>query len=216
MRTIRLSEKSIFGNCAVQTVNAPQNSSSPEPNLFLKNCVNEDLFKILVQRVDGSQNFQIEDISNLPVVTVREAPSLIFGAYVMQLVNHVSRPESFHIVASGDSVIDMSTIICDFKKLIPQEKADERELLFLEAAKRFKQFPQVKAIYIQECREDLFIYGLLDIKEYDDDLMDSLLDEEYEIRQQFKDFILSFFYPPIGDTDRKDVVHPASRCIFSR
>lgn len=81
---------------------------------------------------------------------------------------------------------------------------------------KFKNIEKVAAIYIQEYRRELQVIVLLGIEVYDDELMDDLLDLEYDLHQEFYDPILSFSYIPRIYANRHDVVHPKALLIFER
>lgn len=58
---------------------------------------------------------------------------------------------------------------------------------------------KIKSIYIQKYKGEIQIYILLSITDYNDDLMDALLDIEYNIRKKFPELVFEFFYIPIKD-----------------
>ncbi len=95
------------------------------------------------------------------------------------------------------------------------EPAVEREVKWA-IVEKFRNIEKVTAIYIQEYRRELQVIILLGIEEYDDELMDDLLDLEYDLHQEFHDPILSFSYIPRIYANRRDVVHPKALLIFER
>ncbi len=95
------------------------------------------------------------------------------------------------------------------------EPAVEREVKWA-IIEKFKNIEKVTAIYIQEYRRELQVIILLGIEEYDDELMDDLLDLEYDLHQEFHDPALSFSYIPRIYANRHDVVHPKALLIFER
>lgn len=56
----------------------------------------------------------------------------------------------------------------------------------------------------------------IDTPAYDPDLMDKLLDEEYEVRQRAGERVLTFSYPPTGVVERREAVHPKARLLYLR
>ena len=99
-----------------------------------------------------------------------------------------------------------------------EEKATED--LELEATlaitSEFSRIEKVQSIYIQRYREELQIYILLSIYQYNSSLMDTLLDIEYDIRKKFPEVIFEFFYPPTSVSEKQDFIHPQAYCIYSR
>lgn len=99
------------------------------------------------------------------------------------------------------------------KELEPKEL--EQEVLF-SIVRNFSKVEKVKSIYVQRYREEIQIYVLLFISQYDSDLMDILLDIEYSIRKKYPEIVFEFFYPPVGISDKKDFIHPQAQCIYAR
>lgn len=95
----------------------------------------------------------------------------------------------------------------------PQEL--EQEAFFL-ISRKFSKIEEVKSIYVQRYREELQIQVLLSIDHYDGDLMDTLLDIEYDIRKMFPEIVFEFFYLPAGISEKRDFIHPEAECIYMR
>lgn len=75
---------------------------------------------------------------------------------------------------------------------------------------------QVQAIYIQSLPRVINVWVLLQQDRYDDALMDSLLDLEGEILDQYPDHLFEFHYMPLLD-DRHNLPIPAGAVlIFDR
>jgi len=87
---------------------------------------------------------------------------------------------------------------------------------FLAIVSKFSQIEKVHSIYVQKYREELQIQILLSITQYDNDLMDGLLDIEYDIRKRYPEIVFEFFYPPAGISEKKDFIHPSAYCIYSK
>jgi hypothetical protein len=94
-------------------------------------------------------------------------------------------------------------------------KSKEKKALFLEVRNIFSKIEQVEAIYIQGYREEIQIRVLLSINQYDDDLMNVLLDREYDLRKKYADTVFDFFYIP-GEVNRRTFIHPRATCIYTR
>jgi hypothetical protein len=116
--------------------------------------------------------------------------------------------------------LDISLIIQKHIKLFwhplrqreKSEKLKQQALFFI--VEKFSKIKKVKSIYVQRYREELQIFVLLFGDKYDADLMDKLLDIEYEIRKMFPDIVFQFFYPPAGISEKKDFIHPQAECIY--
>ncbi len=97
---------------------------------------------------------------------------------------------------------------------LERENLEESALFCI--ADKYSRYEKVKSIYVQKYRAEIQVHVLLGITEYDDDLMEDLLDTEYDIHKEFNYLSFTFLYPPVAFVDRKDIVHPEARCIFSR
>jgi hypothetical protein len=97
-----------------------------------------------------------------------------------------------------------------------QKARDLERLALYEIAKKFRRVKEVKSIYVQRYGEELQIFILVSVEKYNDDLMDKLLDMEYDIRKMFPELVFEFFYPPARVSEKKDFNHPQAECIFSR
>jgi hypothetical protein len=95
-----------------------------------------------------------------------------------------------------------------------QEHQKLEQLALYIIVQKFKKIERVKSIYVQRYRRELQIFVLLLVDKYDADLMDKLLDIEYEIRKMFPDIVFQFFYPPAGISEKKDFIHPQAECIY--
>ncbi len=94
------------------------------------------------------------------------------------------------------------------------QKLEQEALLSIR--NKFSKIEKVKSIYVQKFREEIQIYILLSIEKYDGELMDRLLDIEYEIRKMYPEIVFEFFYPPVGVVDKKDFIHPSAQCIYTK
>lgn len=99
-----------------------------------------------------------------------------------------------------------------FKKELEPKELEQEALLSI--TREFSRAEKVKSIYVQKYREELQVQILLSITQYDSDLMDTLLDIEYDIRKKYPEILFEFFYPPAGIQDKKDFIHPLAQCIY--
>jgi hypothetical protein len=93
---------------------------------------------------------------------------------------------------------------------------EDREYLLLEIAARFSRHGEVQAVYCQQYRDEIQIIVPIDTPSFSVDILDRLLDDEYEVRMKANDIILSFSYPALGATCRMEVVHPTARLLYVR
>jgi len=117
-----------------------------------------------------------------------------------------------------------STIIPVVEKEKSSQELEQEALFFI--SEKFSKIEKVKSIYVQRYREELQIQVLLSTNQYEDDLMDTLLDIEYDIRKMFPEIVFEFFYPPaglpaeasaqVGISEKKDFIHPQAECIYMR
>jgi len=94
-------------------------------------------------------------------------------------------------------------------------KEIELESLF-SIVRKFSEVKKVKSIYVQKYREEIQVFVLLSITQYNSDLMDTLLDIEYDVRKTYPNLVFEFFYPPAGISNKEDFIHPQSQCIYAR
>jgi hypothetical protein len=110
------------------------------------------------------------------------------------------------------NLISFTNLISSVKK-----KREPRELeheALLNIAMEFSKVEKVKSIYFQRYREEIQVHILLSITQYETDLMDSLLDIEYDLRKKYPELVFEFFYPPAGISAKKDFIHPKAQCIY--
>lgn len=88
--------------------------------------------------------------------------------------------------------------------------------MFNKIAREFGRNERVKSLYIQRYRKELQILIFLSINHYDFDLMDTLLEIEYDIREKYPKTIFEFFYPPVGISHGENLIHPQAQCLYER
>jgi hypothetical protein len=76
------------------------------------------------------------------------------------------------------------------------EKGLEALMVLSIIVQKFRKIEKVKSIYVQRYRGELRIFVFLSGAKYDANLMDELLDIEYEIRKMFPENVFQFFYLP--------------------
>ncbi|MGB3479445.1 MAG: hypothetical protein WBB67_09820 [bacterium] len=97
------------------------------------------------------------------------------------------------------------------KEVIPLNLEDRA---FFEIMCTFSPIEAVAAIYVQRYRDEIHIHVPLTITHYDDDLMNILLQREYNIRKDYPELSLDFYYPPIGETMPSESMHPQAQRIY--
>jgi len=96
-----------------------------------------------------------------------------------------------------------------FLRDIPTSPPLSKELLGA-----FTDVREVEAIYVERQSGALAITVLLSSQQYDEALMDELLDIEYGVRQTTTDQVLSFRYIPVLGRDREEFVSPSAEVLF--
>lgn len=139
---------------------------------------------------------------------------LLYDFFYVQQTLEIETP-TIEIPFDYRRFYNLSNIISPWLKKEKEPKELEQEAL-LAIASEFSQIKKVQSIYVQKYREELQSQILLSIIQYDNDLMDALLDIEYDIRRGYPEVVFEFFYPPAEISDKKDFVHPQAHCIYSR
>jgi len=96
---------------------------------------------------------------------------------------------------------------------IVASEMNEEDLL-LEIAGRFSKHEKVQAVYQQSYEDETQITVAIDTQRYEPELLERLLEDEYEIRQLAGARVMSFTYPPTGVVPRQDIVHPKARLLY--
>lgn len=95
----------------------------------------------------------------------------------------------------------------------PPSTLDNAELVI---ANRLKSIDQVVAIYTQHYRAELQVVVFLNTDKYDNDLMHSLLDVEYELQKRFGEQLLVFSYIPRVSENRREVVSKSAKLVYEK
>lgn len=146
-----------------------------------------------------------ESETTTETIEEREIVRFISRLYQKFLYNTTEIPMEFYIP---------STIIPTVEHAKNPQELEQSALSTIST--KFSKIEKVKSIYVQRYREEFQIHVLLSINQYDDDLMDTLLDIEYDIRKMFPEMVFEFFYPPAGISEKKDFIHPQAECIYMR
>ncbi len=93
-------------------------------------------------------------------------------------------------------------------------KLGENRNIELSIVMRMKKIDKVQAIYSQKHRAEMQIIVFLNTINYDNEIMDKILDIEYDLQQTYRDLYLAFTYVQGIHEDRKEVVHPKSKLIY--
>jgi len=103
-----------------------------------------------------------------------------------------------------------------FKEMNCTYAENQEEELKSNIINAFKQIDEVESIYVQKYTYEWKVIILLNIKKHDDQLMDRLLDIEYDLQNRDEDPLLDFSYIPKIYNNKWDILHPSSLPIFER
>lgn len=81
---------------------------------------------------------------------------------------------------------------------------------------KYKYIPEVKAIYIDEYLDEKNVTIFLSVKQYDDKLLETLIQKEIDISKIFPDIIANYNYIPDLIEDRKSIIGEKTKLIFER
>lgn len=81
---------------------------------------------------------------------------------------------------------------------------------------KYKSIPEVKAIYIDEYFEEKNITILLSIKQYDDRLMETLIQKELDISKIFPSVVATYNYIPDLIDDKESILGKKAKLIFEK
>jgi len=127
------------------------------------------------------------------------------------------------LAASTDDIVDYGYIkmcskgifedvfSCSFE--MEQDRATELES---EVAKKFKDVPEVEAIYVDLYLDSRRFQILTSNSRYDDELMDKLLTIEYDMKIAYRDITTSFEYIPRIYENTNEIVSSRSKLIYRR
>ncbi|OGW58307.1 MAG: hypothetical protein A2Z09_06240 [Nitrospirae bacterium RBG_16_43_8] len=81
---------------------------------------------------------------------------------------------------------------------------------------KYKYIPEVKAIYIDEHLDEKNVTIFLSVKQYDDKLMETLIQKEIDISKLFPNIFANYNYVPDLIDDKKSIVGDKTTLIFER
>src|SRR4030042_5631009 len=97
--------------------------------------------------------------------------------------------------------------------LTTQQKVNEYFGVLVE---KYKYIPEVKAIYIDEYLDEKNITILLSINQYDDKLMEDLIQKELDISKIFSDVVATYNYIPDLIDNKESIIGEKAKLIFER
>lgn len=81
---------------------------------------------------------------------------------------------------------------------------------------KYKSIPEVKAIYIDEYLDEKNITILISVKQYDDKLMETLIQKELDISKVLPDVVTTYNYIPDIIDDKESIIGKKAKLIFER
>jgi len=134
-----------------------------------------------------------------------------------------TQQSSITVSTSTDDIVDYGyTKMCSkdifedvFSCSFEVEKDRETELES-EVAKKFKDVPEVEAIYVDLYLDSRRFQILTSNSKYDDELMEKLLTIEYEMKIAYRDITTSFEYIPRIYENTNEIVSSRSKLIYRR
>lgn len=143
----------------------------------------------------------------------------IGGAFLMSggtslVSENLSRSINYGVI-NVDKVISQAGHAMAMRKLVGnvQNRVEE---VSLDVVNKIKAFSQVTAIYSQKHRLETQYIVFLNTASYDNKLMHSILDVEYDLQQEYGDQFLKFSYIQGVYHDRRKIVHPQASLIYAR
>jgi hypothetical protein len=95
-------------------------------------------------------------------------------------------------------------------------QVDVEITLEAEIVAKYAPVQEVSAIYTDRYLDERLVFVLLSNEQYDDTLMDRLLDKQFEIEDVYPDLVLSFRYIPLLGQAKRSLVGKQSKLIFER
>jgi hypothetical protein len=132
-----------------------------------------------------------------------------------QDINSAALPINYKDIISGSIKSFGNSNIMNVMDVVQDAEKKEEELKS-NIINAFKQIDEVESIYVQRYTYEWKIIILLNNKRYDDELMDRLLDIEYDLQNRDEDPLLDFSYIPKIYNNKWDILHPSSLLIYER
>jgi hypothetical protein len=99
----------------------------------------------------------------------------------------------------------------------PSRGRTEEDAVAQATVRSFGAINDVAAVYVDAGPSGMTVWVFVDREQYDDALMDRLLDEEMKVLSCFPDQVVSFKYLPApGRSQLRDVVGKDARLVFRR
>lgn len=174
-----------------------------------------------VKKTIGSSSHYIFQSRKLELETETPYVQIDYSDFYNTVVRSSFYAASLRVITQTPDVRNDYNNFCLFNpirslfKSEPEPKKLEQEALF-SIAMEFSKVEKVKSIYFQKYRDEIQIYIILSISQYDSSLMDILLDIEYDIRKRYTDIVFEFSYPPATISEEKDFIHPHAQRIYAR
>jgi len=148
---------------------------------------------------------EVQQVIELLVIRASSSIFLFAGRGVGE-----AETESLSSAHSSDAVSTAGVAV------VPPRRETESERAQQLVVGAFADFREVTAVYTQRYREELQVVVLLGVSRYDDELMNGLLDREYQVQKAVRRPVVSFSYIPKVYQNRSDIVHPGATLIYER
>lgn len=125
-------------------------------------------------------------------------------------------PESLSaFIQAGKDAVDWSSLTGqDLPMAVRQGRQAER--LLAEIIRVYSAFPEVRGIAVGQYLDEIRVFTLLGVEQYDLDLIGRLLKKERELRRQFKPLGLSWDYSFAGADDLEPCLYQNQPVVWTR
>lgn len=118
-------------------------------------------------------------------------------------------------IAAGKSATDWSSLTGqDLPAAVMQGR--KAEGLLAEIIRVYSAFPEVRAIAVGQYLDEIRVFTLLGVEQYDTELIGHLLKKERELRRQFKPLGLSMDYSFVGADDLEPCLYQNQPVVWTR
>ncbi len=80
----------------------------------------------------------------------------------------------------------------------------------------FLDIEEVDSIYLEKSEPEILVTVLLSNQTYDDELMDRLLDREFDLQEQISNIYLDIYYVPLLERESKDCVSKYAKLVYRK
>jgi len=140
-----------------------------------------------------------------------------------ELCDYVMKEKHDLVVVATDDIIDVEYANFSSKNFVErllhcflEPVAEKDEELELEIAKKFKELDEVELIYVDTYMESKRFKIFTSNTRYDDQLMDKLLEIEFEFKSIYRDSFPRFEYIPRIYDSVSEIVRKGSKLIYRR